>query len=153
MKRDLRLLLLTLLAACATSPREPSASLSTTVTESQITIGQFPYDTIVVTLRNLTADSLTLHFGAGCQLTIEIRNSAGQRVAPPAGNCVQGPNPLSLAPHEALSPSVVWAGGADWVGNPISPLSPGTYSVYASLVAAEVTLQAQPVPVQLSAAP
>ncbi len=153
MKNYHHLLPLALVAACSTSPREPIVSLSVSVSAPRITVGQMPYDTIVVAVQNLTADSVTLHFGTSCPLDVWIRNAAGQRVAPPTSSCLQLLVPMSLGPHESTTPSLVWAGNTDWAGSASSPLPPGTYSVNASLVAAETTVQAVPASIELTAGP
>lgn len=123
--------------ACRTLPTEAEADglrLTAAISSQTVRIGQ----TAVLTFRleNLTADSVALTFGSGCQIVPFIETSAGVVVNPPNGSygCHTAITKLEIPPHGERAITQEVHGGAPQIAILTSvPLNPGDYRAYAIL--------------------
>jgi hypothetical protein len=107
-----------------------------------------------VTLTNVTADSITLHFSSGCHVLAYVSSLAGIVVMPARGGwvCAAVVTQLTLGPGETQQERFEWAGGSELATElPVigDTLPAGDYYIYAKLDAREASLSTQRFRIQL----
>jgi hypothetical protein len=144
------------LIACS-SPMEPPSkvdvggttlSLSVTASGNEI-VGSSPV-TFTIRLLNEGAQSVTLHFGSGCQISPYIRASSGAVVLPSGGGwgCTTALTQLSLAAGESVVREYVWTGSTEFQSEmPLRPLPKGRYFFSAVVPSGEAMLRSRAVEV------
>lgn len=139
------------LAACnherALGPQAGALRLSVTPARSVLSLGDST--TVVVSLRNLGADSVSLRAG-GCPILPYITaQPSGQIVYPEGGNwfCIDILARFTLAPGaEQAETLLVRTGAVSSAAHPPVSLTRGRYLVYATFSSLEVSLRAESVP-------
>lgn len=123
--------------ACTTNLTEPEADglrLTAEISTPTVNVGQTAL--LTFRLQNLTAESVTLSFGGGCQIVPFIETAAGVVVNPPNGSyaCLAVITKLELAPHGERAITQEVRGGVPQIAIYTSvPLPPGDYRAYAIL--------------------
>ena len=137
MKRLTLIILISVsLTACVGDNLEPGAAplrLEARIGRAALRSGDTT--SIVFTLRNVTADSIVLHFNDSCQILPYITGRHADHVVHPSGGqwgCYQALTSLHLAPLAAETVTVLVRGGAP-VSYPAISLPPGEYLTFALL--------------------
>jgi hypothetical protein len=128
-----------------TAPQNDGLAIEVATTSEVIGMGQT--GAIIIRLRNLRPQPVTLTFNSGCQLNVFIRRVGGGQVFPPPPNghgCFAAITTLSLDAFEEHSESFLITGGnPDWelaradvvagIAYIGLPLLPGRYAARAEL--------------------
>jgi hypothetical protein len=138
------------LAACNHGPGlgpPTGVRLTVAATRSVITVGDST--TVVVSLRNLGTDTVSLTTGGCPVLPYIAAQPSGQVVYPGGGNwfCITMLRRFTLAPGAEQAETLLVRGG----GYSIAAAAPvwldrGRYLIYATLVASELSLRSESVP-------
>ena len=108
------------------------------ITSIQVTPTQFKSGdnvTIKVVSRNASTVPVTLHFSSGCLQGFNVKNQAGQVVAPQPVACTANVSVITLKSGEVIDNTFQWNGGTGYAGN--TKLPAGDYEISAHLNAAE----------------
>ncbi len=141
-----------LLAGCSEgvftpNPEEGNLRLEASISKQVIHVGDTA--TLLLRLRNLGSEEITLNFNSTCQILPYIHHRRSSDMVHPAGGgwvCGGALTSLTLAPGgERMVPYVV-GGGAPAQGIHMgAPLPEGEYVAYARVQASQVNLTSLPV--------